>query len=304
MNEEKKTEKVSLKDLQQKIRNQDIEIEFLKKKLDNELKIEESRFKALKLEILDEARKEGKKRLLTLIPVLALFISILGFLGYENIKHSILNQIDISGLQEKVLLAAKEEIQDIENIKTRSQEQERETERIHDKLLQIVQTVEENKIESESIIKSFTPEVKRQIDDQLRSRYFEKTGLSTETTIAILVKETTFNIKSYDYPSLKYSITELQLKYGLRPDGIIGPVTSLVIMAIAVKENEKEALENIKANNLRPLLSMHQFLYAEKELIKMIENKQHNLHNSIMKVLKITDNIYTSEEALKIIKKY
>ncbi|MDX2068209.1 MAG: peptidoglycan-binding domain-containing protein [Haliscomenobacter sp.] len=301
----------TIEELKEKIHLQELEIEFLRKKMENDSKFDENKEKAIKLEILKEAKIDTNKRLLTLIPLLGIILSVFGFFGYENIKTSLLKQIDIEPLKKKVLAAAKSEITDIERTKSKIQKLEEEvitlvesTKKHYEEISSLAQAVEVNKKNAESIIEALDPETKNEIERKLRNRFLDESGLSTEFIISILQKETGFHASSLAYSDLKKSVSQLQSKYGLRPDGVLGPATSLLIMAIAVKYKKIEALRDIQENgSKRPFLS-YPFLFSEHGLFEIIKSDRHELHEPMLDVLKVTDNINSLSEALVKIERY
>lgn len=301
----------TVEELKDQIRLQELEIEFLRKKYEREFQFDENREKAIKLEILKEAKSDTNKRLLTLIPLFGIILSVFGFLGYENIKTSLLKQIDIEPLKNEVLIAAKSEIKDVERTKSKVQKLEREvnellesTKKYHNEVYTLAQAVEDSKKESESIIESLDPKLKIEIERKLRNRFLDESGLSTELAISILQKEVDFKTTSLEYSDLRNTISELQEKNGLRPDGMIGPATSLLIMSIAVKYNENEAMKDIRSNERRRPLLSYPFLSRERGLIRIITDENHELHKPMLKVLRVTDNITSKDEVLRNIDRY
>jgi len=174
----------------------------------------------------------------------------------------------------------------------------------HNEVYTLAQAVEDSKKESESIIESLDPKLKIEIERKLRNKFLDESGLSTELAISILQKEVDFKTTSLEYSDLRNTISELQEKNGLRPDGMIGPATSLLIMSIAVKYNENEAMKDIRSNERRRPLLSYPFLSRERGLIRIITDENHELHKPMLKVLRVTDNITSKDEVLRNIDRY
>lgn len=287
-------ENENMSKLKEKLKLQELEIDFLRKKLDSNFKEDENFYNRIKLEILKDTRTETNKRLLTIIPIAGLILSIFGFLGFENIKNGLLDQIDVESIKEKVLIAANDEMKDIENTKTKVINLENEikgfldsTKVYSEEVYTLTKAVEQSKKESELIIKALDPNQKDLIYGELRNRLFDRTYLSTDMAISVLEKETKLDSDRVNYLKLISFIQELQKKYYLTPDGNVGAATSVLIMAIAVHEYKETAINDIRGNKLKRSLNFpNSYFKKEKGINLILSNKNHQLHFPMKTVLK------------------
>lgn len=70
-------------------------------------------------ETINNQKKSAYIIISIFLAFLTLFICLLTFLGYENIKNSLLKQIDIDKIKQKVLVSAQNELKEVEEIKNR-----------------------------------------------------------------------------------------------------------------------------------------------------------------------------------------
>lgn len=298
--------KKTIDELKEKNKFLELEIEFLKKTVEETRKNNDIREKALKLEIIKESGINTNKKLATLIPFVGIILAIFGFLGYENIKTSLLNKIDIEPLKNKVLITAREEIQDVQNTKTKILHLEKEVNKLLESTKKYYNDVSSIVLDTEDFennIKSLNDTTLLSISDKYNFKFLNRLGLSTELILLTLNEEQDLSTQSSNRLYIRKSISVLQGKYGLRPDGIIGPATSLLIAILAVQSNEERALREIKENNRVYLLS-YQYLFREPGLFNIIKDEDNSLHLPTLKILEITDGIHSKAELLSKIDRY
>jgi len=281
--------KKSIDKFEEQIRLQELEINFLKEKIES-ISLSNDQKKAIKFETLYEANRGVNRKLLILIPIIGLALSVFGFFGYENIKTSILGKIDIQSLKNEVLIAAEKEVKSIERTSKKLDELEK-------KIDLLDQEVQVGTKKTESIIESLDPKLRDSIEEKLRNKYIKRLGISIDLIINTLDKEIGFSDADDKYDVLRSVVSKLQQKYNLVADGYIGPATSLLILSISINIDKNETLKSIRRIK-KPFLSYPE-LCKEAGLVSILTNSNHSLHKDMIEVLTITDNVKNKEEVWK-----
>ncbi|ENM3732434.1 hypothetical protein WKN17_003732, partial [Vibrio cholerae] len=217
--------------------------------------------KALILDIKEQVQ-EGRYKSMTLTVAIAVAIlSLLGYIGFESVKHEAAEYVVKSELKEQInsdlqvhMLESQKILQEIKREKKELQftlsslmkeiEQKRET------LVMMTNLISKYGVTNKDVDSVVPQEMISVIERSGRFAFLKSFGISNQSVLKLLATETEgFDFVHISQESISQSVKQIQARYSLSVDGNLGPCTSLIVGALLLQHYEIETRDELKASS-------------------------------------------------------
>ena len=252
-------------EIEQKIEFLTSEVTKLKESLKNGSNISEDTRKAIIHDVSNLEKESRNRRWLLTISVLAVFISLVSYIGFISIKQTISDSFMKSDLKDDLMVFIREErtllkndvklinnmlkVANENNIRLTkeyddlSKELNQKKEDLHN-LARIITKATAKYIDFSELIDKNTA---AKLENSSSFNFIKSLGVSEFSVMKVLsIFVVSFEPTNLTFDNLSESIKKIQLRYELTPDGELGPCTALVIGSLYKAAFPLEADTNMK----------------------------------------------------------
>lgn len=252
-------------EIEQKIEFLTSEVTKLKEGFKRGSNISEDTRKAIIHDVSNLEKESRNRRWVLTISILAVFISLISYIGFISIKQTISDSFIKSNLKDDLLIYIREERailkNDAKSVKGMLKEANKNNVKLMKKYDDLSKVLNQKNEELHNLARIITKATAKNIDfselidknteaklESLSSFNFIKSlGVSEFSVMkALSIFVASFEPTNLAFDNLSESIKKIQLRYELTPDGELGPCTALVIGSLYKSAFPVEAETNIK----------------------------------------------------------